>query len=67
MTSAVRRVDPLRRQTGLAREVVIERLVEGFRARFGLVDGPVTDPELARAQELIDTKFATPEWLHRVP
>src|SRR3546814_12689227 len=34
-TSAVKRVDPLRSKTGLAREAVIEHMVETFRARHG--------------------------------
>lgn len=67
ITSAVRRVDPLRRQTGLARETVIERLSGGFRSRFGLTDGAVTEDEEAAAQRLIESKFATPGWTHRVP
>ncbi|SFD79728.1 lipoate-protein ligase A [Saccharopolyspora kobensis] len=67
VASAKKRVDPLARQTGLAREVVIERLIAGFRARFGLVAGPVTDAERARARELVESKFATREWLMRVP
>ncbi|WP_421671770.1 lipoate--protein ligase family protein [Saccharopolyspora spinosa] len=67
ITSASQRVDPLRRQTGLAREVIIERLIEGFRRRFGLVDGPVSEGEWERARELIESKFATREWLLRVP
>ncbi|MGP4018909.1 lipoate--protein ligase family protein [Saccharopolyspora sp. 5N708] len=67
ITSANKRVDPLRRQTGLAREVIIDRLVEGFRRRFGLSDGPVTEAELVRARGLVESKFATREWLLRVP
>ncbi|MEU5523674.1 biotin/lipoate A/B protein ligase family protein [Streptomyces sp. NPDC047860] len=65
--SAQKRVDPLRRQTGLPREAVIERMVDSFRARYGLADGKVTDEELARAQELAETKFTAPEWIARVP
>lgn len=65
--SAKKRVDPLRRQTGLPREAVIERMIDSFRARYGLADGKVTDAELARAQELARTKFTAPEWLARVP
>ncbi|MCS0635331.1 lipoate--protein ligase family protein [Streptomyces sp. LP05-1] len=65
--SAKKRVDPLRRQTGLPREAVIERMVGSFRDRYGLTPGAVTDEELARAQELARTKFATPEWTARVP
>ncbi|GAA4833544.1 biotin/lipoate A/B protein ligase family protein [Saccharopolyspora rosea] len=67
IASADKRVDPLRRQTGLAREVIIDRLVEGFRSRFGLVDGPVTAGEESRARGLIESKFASAEWIGRVP
>ncbi|MEU0575821.1 biotin/lipoate A/B protein ligase family protein [Streptomyces griseoincarnatus] len=65
--SAKKRVDPLRRQTGLPREAVIRRMVDSFRARYGLAQGKVTDGELARAQELARTKFTAPEWVARVP
>ena len=43
--SAKKRVDPLRRQTGLARETVIERMVSSFGDRYGLIRGKVTDEE----------------------
>ncbi|MFZ4239366.1 lipoate--protein ligase family protein [Streptomyces murinus] len=65
--SAKKRVDPLRRQTGLAREAVIDRMIDSFRARYGLAPGKVTDEELARARELARTKFTTGEWTARVP
>ncbi|MFD9331159.1 biotin/lipoate A/B protein ligase family protein [Streptomyces sp. NPDC060065] len=65
--SAQKRVDPLRRQTGLAREAVIERMIDSFRGRYGLTDGKVTPQELARAEELTRTKFGSPEWTSRVP
>ncbi|MER6911965.1 biotin/lipoate A/B protein ligase family protein [Streptomyces sp. NPDC000594] len=66
-TSAKKRVDPLRRQTGLPREAVIERMIDSFRGRYGLTDSRVTDEELARARELVTEKFSTPEWIARVP
>ncbi|MFD3457798.1 biotin/lipoate A/B protein ligase family protein [Streptomyces sp. NPDC058691] len=65
--SAKKRVDPLRRQTGLPRQTVIDRMVDSFRARYGLTTGQVTAEELARAEELAATKFGTPEWTARVP
>ncbi|GGW36814.1 lipoate-protein ligase A [Streptomyces albaduncus] len=65
--SARKRVDPLRRQTGLPRGAVIERMIDSFRARYGLADGKVTDEELARAEALARTKFTSPEWTTRVP
>ncbi|MEU1089834.1 biotin/lipoate A/B protein ligase family protein [Streptomyces sp. NPDC005892] len=65
--SAKKRVDPLRRQTGLPRETVIERMVDSFRNRYGLTDGRVTAEELARAEELAATKYSGDEWTARVP
>ncbi|MFI6638003.1 biotin/lipoate A/B protein ligase family protein [Streptomyces sp. NPDC050504] len=65
--SAKKRVDPLRRQTGLAREAVIDRMIDSFRGRYGLTGGEVTDEEMARAEELARTKFGTEEWTARVP
>ncbi|MFI9615803.1 biotin/lipoate A/B protein ligase family protein [Streptomyces sp. NPDC052023] len=65
--SAKKRVDPLRRQTGLTREAVIERMIDSFRVRYGLSDGEVTDEELTRARQLARTKFTSPEWTARVP
>ena len=61
--SAQKRVDPLRRQTGLSREAVVERMIETFRSRHGgLVADTLRADELARAQALARDKFATPEW-----
>ncbi|GGY97694.1 hypothetical protein GCM10010365_15230 [Streptomyces poonensis] len=65
--SAGKRVDPLRRQTGLTRETVIDNMIASFRSRYGLAPGKVTDEEMTRAQELIRSKFATQEWTARVP
>ncbi|MFG2831253.1 biotin/lipoate A/B protein ligase family protein [Streptomyces sp. NPDC048434] len=67
IASAAKRVDPLRRQTGLPRAEVIERMIASFRARYGGSDGAVSDAELARARELAAGKFSSPEWLARVP
>src|SRR3546814_1660442 len=48
-TSAVKRVDPLRSQTGLAREAVIEHMVETFRARHGgLASAALRSDEMER-------------------
>ncbi|MEU3482761.1 biotin/lipoate A/B protein ligase family protein [Streptomyces sp. NPDC033754] len=65
--SAKKRVDPLRRQTGLPREAVIERMIASFRGRYGLAEGSLTEDELTRAKELAETKFGTAEWTARVP
>src|SRR6478736_9293035 len=65
--SANKRVDPLRSQTGMAREDVIEAFKAHFRARYRTVEGKVTPDERAQAEELARTKFSTPEWTARVP
>ncbi|MCM3808671.1 lipoate--protein ligase family protein [Streptomyces sp. DR7-3] len=67
IASADKRVDPLRRQTGLPRHAVIERMVASFRGRYGLTDGKVTDEESAAARRLAAEKFGSPEWTSRVP
>jgi len=65
--SANKRVDPMRSQTGMARDAVIEALLAHFRQRYDTVEGAYTDAELTAARELTETKFLTPEWTHRVP
>ncbi|WP_140908623.1 lipoate--protein ligase family protein [Cognatiluteimonas lumbrici] len=67
-TSAQKRVDPLRSQTGMTREAVIAALVESFRTRHGgLAAGGIREDELARAQRLVLEKFSNPEWTAIVP
>ncbi len=65
--SAQKRVDPLRSQTGMPREAIIERMVETFRSLHGLHDDEITPEEYARAEQLVAEKFSTDEWLYRVP
>ncbi|CAB3929036.1 lipoate--protein ligase family protein [Achromobacter insolitus] len=66
-TSAKKRVDPLRTQTGLAREVIIDRMVETFAGLHRLTPGQVGSETLARAQAQAAEKFSTPEWTGVVP
>jgi lipoate-protein ligase A len=65
--SAAKRVDPLRKQSGLSRAAIIERMEETFVRLTGATRGELTAAELAAAEELVETKFATKEWLERVP
>jgi lipoate-protein ligase A len=67
IASAAKRVDPLRSQTGLSRTEIIDRMVETFRGLYGLHDSEITADELAKANELVETKFGTEAWLQRVP
>ena len=67
ITSAAKRVDPLRSQTGLSRAEIIEQLKLTFRNLYGATDGDITEAEYAEAERLVAEKFATDEWLYRVP
>ncbi|PKI89647.1 lipoate--protein ligase [Actinomycetales bacterium SN12] len=66
-TSAAKRVDPLRTQTGMERAEIIDRFKATFRALTGAEDGGLTADEYAAAEALVESKFATDAWLHRVP
>ncbi|QTE31554.1 lipoyl protein ligase domain-containing protein [Pengzhenrongella sicca] len=66
-TSAKKRVDPVRSQTGLPRTEVIDAFKKHFRSRYDVVDGALRPAEVERAEELVATKFGTQEWLARVP
>ena len=66
-TSANKRVDPLRSQTGLERAEIIERFKDTFRSLTDAETGAITADEYADAEALVESKFATEAWLHRVP
>lgn len=66
-TSAQKRVDPLRSQTGLPREEIIERMIEVFQQRTGATMGTVTAGEYDAAERLVEEKFQTEAWIRRVP
>lgn len=65
--SANKRVDPMRTQTGLPRDEIIARFLASFTAHHATRESRYTDDELARAQALMETKFLTDAWTHRVP
>ena len=65
--SAAKRVDPLRSQTGLPRDVVIDRMITTFRRLHGLTDDVVRPDELAGAEALAQAKFSSAAWLADVP
>lgn len=66
-TSAAKRVDPLRSQTGLARDAIVARMLQTFGQRNGLTPSVITAQEQARADQLIQEKFGTQAWLGKVP
>ena len=65
--SAVKRVDPLRSQTGLARREIMDVFVRTFAERHGAKVASIRPHELARAEQLVAEKFGTEEWTERVP
>lgn len=66
-TSAAKRVDPLRSQTGLPRHEVIERLRQTFVQMYGGTPGAITAEEYAAAEALAASKFSSDEWLTKLP
>ncbi len=61
--SAAKRVDPLRSQTGLPREAVIERMIATFRRLHGLSEDDLHARELGQAKKLAQTKFSSAAWI----
>lgn len=65
--SAAKRVDPLRRQTGMPRDDVIARFEQTFTTLYGAGPGHITAEEYAEAEALVASKFSTDAWLYRIP
>ena len=65
--SANKRVDPMRSQTGLPRDEIIARFMASFAAHHDVRESTYTEAELAAARELVESKFLTEAWTHRVP
>jgi lipoate-protein ligase A len=67
VTSADKRVAPLRQQTSLPRAAIVEHMVEQFRRRFGLEEDALHADELTEAEERARDRFASPAWTHYLP
>jgi len=65
--SANKRVDPMRSQTGLPREEILQRFKASFMNRYTAVESDYRPDEIATARRLLGEKFTTQEWTHRVP
>ena len=66
-TSAKKRVDPLRSQTGLARQAIIGRMLETFSGMCLLSPGTLGAATLEEAERQAREKFSTAEWTGAVP
>ncbi|TQL67685.1 lipoate-protein ligase A [Nocardioides albertanoniae] len=65
--SASKRVDPIRSQTGLTREKVIEALLSEFEESFAATYVGLDQATIDEAAALVATKHGTREWRSRVP
>lgn len=65
--SADRRVGPLRQQTQMPREEIIQHMLEQFSTLAPSVPGAVTAEEWAEAETLVAEKFATSAWTKLLP
>lgn len=65
-TSATKRVDPLRSQTGRSRSEIIEHMKKTFMQLYGGQIGHITAHEMELARQLAASKFATEAWLHKL-
>ena len=65
--SAKKRVDPMRSQTGMAREDIIASFLDTFNDRYNTRESDFTADEMRRAEELVESKFTADEWTYKVP
>ena len=66
ITSANKRVDPMRSQTGLERNSIIEAFISHFAELYQTQAGSYLPQELEAAKALVSSKFLTEEWLYKV-
>jgi lipoate---protein ligase len=67
VTSADRRVGPLRQQTAMSRSAIIAHMVNQFGRRFGLVADELTVEEIAEAERRARERFGTRDWIAYLP
>jgi len=66
VASAAKRVSPLVRQTGLAREKIVAALQDGFQKRFGGLIDELTGEEMKAAEALVASKYANASWTFEI-
>lgn len=66
ITSANKRVDPMRSQTGLNRAAIIEAFIGHFSQAYQTQAGEYLPQELAGAKARVAEKYLTQEWLYKV-
>ena len=67
IASAAKRVSPLRQQTDLPRDTIIDQLVASFAARYGLTPDTLHPDEAEEAEHRVGTQFGTRKWTYLLP
>lgn len=67
LRSAEARVGPLRQQTQMPRDEIIQHLYNWFVDLTGATPTELSEEDLAAAQRLVDEKFGTEEWTYLLP
>ena len=65
--SADRRVGPLRQQTSLPRQAIIDHMVNRFATQFGLQPDALSSEEIAEAEARVRDRFGADSWIHYLP
>ena len=65
--SAVKRVDPMRSQTGMDREAIIEVFLEHFQQKYSATKGQLSAADISNAEDRVAMKFGTEAWTMRLP
>ncbi len=65
--SANKRVDPMRTQTGMSREAIINAFMEYFMANYHAQLSTYREEELNAAATLVKRKFTHETWVNKVP
>ena len=66
ITSANKRVDPMRSQTGLSRTAIIDAFIQHFSITYPTQTGQYLPQELGSAKTLVTEKYLSQEWLYKV-
>lgn len=67
LRSAVKRVDPMRSQTGMEREAIIDVLIDHFAQKYSAEPGELSDSDIRSAERRAEEKFSSKEWVYRIP
>jgi lipoate-protein ligase A len=67
VTSADKRVAPLRQQTQLPRQAIIDHMVQQFRQRFGIENDELSAGDIVDAEMRVRDRFGSRAWTHYLP